>query len=127
MGNHNILITNPKGERTKKFAEDISLNEAKNWLYEFGPAPIGWQYQITNSARKKKYSPDHILLMGYAKNGEFVASTKANHKTNSGWYTVKMAKRDLRKQGASWFTREKVYSDAATNSGQGTRSQEDLG
>ena len=113
MANHNVLITNPQGERKYHFHENVTRKEATAFIEEYGPAPIGWSYQIYNFNRKKRINPEHILIQGFTKDGEFIASTEARHKTNNGWYSVKMAKRDLRKQGASWFTQEKIY--AVTN------------
>ena len=85
-------------------------------MEEYGPAPVGWMYQITNLNRKKRTLPECILLTGFSKDGSFVAQTKARHKTNNGWYSVRMAKRDLRKQGASWFSQEKVWQDGEDKS-----------
>ena len=117
MANHNVLITNPQGERRNQFHENVSLDDAKDWLEEFGPAPIGWNYQIINTARKKRKQVDHILVQGFGKEGNMIASTRARHRTNYGWYTVRMAKRDLRKLGASYFTQEKVWPDDNTKAG----------
>lgn len=110
MGNYNIVITNPKGEQSLKLAENNTMEYCKKWYEEFGPAPIGWNYQIKNMNKKPREYPDHILIQGFGKDGSFITSTKARHKTNNGWYSVRMAKRDLRKQGASYFTQEKVWN-----------------
>lgn len=110
MGNHNILIINPKGVRRLQFAEDVSRNECTEWLYEYGPAPIGWHYQIVNNNKKKRLHPDFILVQGFNAENQLVDQRKAKVKHNNGrWYSVRMAKRDARKQGAIWFTREKIW------------------
>lgn len=114
MGNHNILITNPQGERRHQFSENTSRDECVSWLKEYRPAPIGWSYQIVNLNRKKRKLPEHILVQGFTKEGEFIDQLKANHQSNFGWYTVKMAKRDLRKRGAHYFTRDKVWPNETT-------------
>jgi len=110
MGNHNVLKTNPTGDRSNAFPENVTRDQCVEWLKTYGPAPKGWHYQITNSNRdKKRKHPEHVLVTGFAKDGTFVNHVEARHKTNDGWYTVRMAKRDLRKQGASWFTTEKKW------------------
>lgn len=109
MGNHNVLITKPSGEWRHEFPENVTREEADKWLKTYGPAPQGWKYQIVNLNKPKKVNPDSVLVQGFSKDGEFIASTHARHKTNNGWYSIKDAKRDLRKQGASFFTTEKVY------------------
>jgi hypothetical protein len=114
MGNHNILITNPKGERKHQFADNVSLDKCKDYLEEFGPAPIGWHYQIINANKKKRTYPKYILLQGYKDTDdgsyELVDTRKARVKMNSGrWYSMKRAKKDARAQGATWFTREKIW------------------
>lgn len=109
MGNYNILVTNTQGDRHLKFQENVPMDDCKKWLEEYGPAPVGWMYQIKNCNKKERVYPDHVLIQGFSKDGQFIASVKARHQTNYGWYTVRMAKRDLRKQGASYFTQEKVW------------------
>lgn len=111
MGNHNILITDPKGVRRHQFLENQTMDACKKWLLEYGPAAIGWNYQLINTNKKRRNFPEHILVTGFSKDGEFINQIKARHKTNYGWYTVRMAKRDLRKQGASYFAQEKVWED----------------
>ena len=109
MGTHyNILITNPIGVRTYLFIDPVSLDICKEWRATYQP-PKGWFYQTINLQRKVRLKFDHILITGFTPSGEFIAQVEAGHKTNNGWYSVKMAKRDLRKQGASWFKREKVW------------------
>jgi len=125
MGNFNVLITNPQGERSHHFHENVTRSTASKWLFEYGPAPIGWQYQIVNLNKKPRKQTDHILIQGFSKDGDLVGQVKARQKTNYGWYTVRMAKRDLRKQGASYFTQEKVW-DHATETGNGAASEGDV-
>ena len=116
MGNHNILITNPQGERRHQFIENTSRDECRDWLIEYGPAPIGWNYQLINLNKKKRKYPECVLVQGFTQYGELVEQRKARVHTSRGWYTVRMAKRDLLKMGASYFTKEKVWQDAADKS-----------
>jgi hypothetical protein len=111
VGNHNILITKPNGERRNQFVENLTLDECKDWLNKHSPAPIGWNFQVINLNKKKRNYPLGILITGFSKDGTFIDQTMARHKTNYGWYTVRMAKRDLRKKGASYFAQEKVWDD----------------
>lgn len=113
MGNHNVLITNPKGERVHQFRDNVSLDQCKEWIEEFGPAPIGWHYQIINLNKKPRKYPDYILLKGYDAEGELKDIRKVGVKHNRGWYTPKKGKRDGRRQGAIWFSREKVWGEKA--------------
>lgn len=119
MGNYNVQITNPKGETRKEFAENVSLKEAHKWLRMYRPAPIGWKYEVVNvvnpDQRKRKY-PDHLLVHGFKVNEEgeleLIDSRKARVRHNNGrWYTKKMAKRDSRALGATYFTQEKVWNN----------------
>lgn len=120
MGNHNILITNPKGERKHQFAENVRMEECKEWLQEYGPPPLGWKYQIVNLNKRNRVYPEYILLMGYKDNDEgyeLVDTRKARVKNNKGgWYTMRRAKKDARMQGATWFTREKIWKNGHENS-----------
>lgn len=109
MANHNVLITNPQGDRRYQFVENVSLYEAKDWLTEYGPAPIGWKYQVVNLNKRRRTYADHVLITGFNTEGEFVDQRKARVPTNHGWYTPRMAIRDMRARGASWFTREKIW------------------
>jgi hypothetical protein len=118
MGNYNVLITNPLGERSLVFTEGVSQDSAKKWLVDHPPAPVGWHYQMRNTDRKKRRMPESILVTGFTKDGDYVGQMHCNHKTNFGWYTVKMAKRDLRAQGAHRFLREKVWSNGHATEGQ---------
>lgn len=117
MGNHNILITNPKGERRHQFIENQLMRVCRDWMDVYGTAPIGWNYQIVNLNKKARKNLDHILIRGYGPNREtgdieLLDERKARVKHNNGrWYTPRMAKRDARAQGAIWFSREKVYEE----------------
>jgi hypothetical protein len=117
MGNHNVLIVNPKGERRHQFAENVSLDVARDFIHEYGPAPIGWHYQIVNLNKRKRRLPDHVMVFGLkavADTNEVVIvdERKARVKHNNGrWYTPRMAKRDARAQGAQWFVTKKVWDD----------------
>lgn len=114
MGNHNILITNPKGESRQQFVEDVTRDQCKEWLDEFGPPPIGWFYQIVNHNKNVRKHPEYILIQGFKEeDGKIVLvdQRKARVMHNNGrWYTPRMAKRDARVQGAEWFTREKIWN-----------------
>lgn len=112
MGNHNVLITNPKGGRRYQFPETVSLDVCRDFLIEFGPAPIGWHYQIVNLNKRKKKNPEYVLIQGFDEDNTLVDQRKTRVRHNNGrWYTPRMAKRDARKQGAIWFTREKVFKE----------------
>jgi len=110
MGNHNVKITNPKGEWRYHFAEPVTLYVAKDFLTKYGPAPIGWQYQVVNLNKKRRKYADYIVITGFDTQGDFVDQRKARVQTSNGWYTPRMAIRDMRALGASWFCREKVYT-----------------
>jgi hypothetical protein len=102
------------GQPQHQFADNVSLDKCKDYLEEFGPAPIGWHYQIINANKKKRTYPKYILLQGYKDTDdgsyELVDTRKARVKMNSGrWYSMKRAKKDARAQGATWFTREKIW------------------
>lgn len=112
MGNHNVQITNPDGQKRLYFEENATRDICEEVYKHLCPIAKGWNVQIVNLNRKNhQLKPDYILVIGKDKDGNFISTTKAGHKTNFGWYTVKMAKRDLRKQGASYFTTEKVWED----------------
>ena len=109
MGNYNILITNPQGERRHQFVDNTGMRECNKWLEEYGPAPIGWFYQLVNLNKKPRIRPDHILICGFNPEGDFVGSVKCHQYINGHWFSPKQAKDTLRKQGAITFTREKVW------------------
>lgn len=109
MGNHNVEIINPQHEKTRHFEENKSLQECQKFMKEIGNPPKGWVYQIINTVKKDVSKPEFILVQGFTKDGVLVGQTRAGHRSNWGWYTVKMAKRDLRRQGATYFTRENIW------------------
>lgn len=110
MGNHNIEIVDPKGGKKLVFPEDVLLQECKEWLSEYRPAPIGWHYNIVNHNKKPRKYPDYVMMLGFDPDGKLVDERKARVRTNHGrWYTPRMAKRDARAQGASFFIRQKVF------------------
>lgn len=112
MPNHNILITNPQKEQSFQFRENVTREECEEFVRKYVPVAKGWSYQIVNLNRKNHTpNPDWVVVTGISKDGEFIHSLKAGHKTNNGWFTIKMAKRDLRRQGASFFVLEKVWCD----------------
>lgn len=115
MANHNVLITNPQGERRHEFVDNRTRAECQSWMTVFGPAPIGWKYQIINLHKNERKYPNHIEITGYKLNEEgeeeVVDVRKARFQHNNGhWYTPKQAKKDARGQGAQWFKRKKVFA-----------------
>lgn len=112
MGNHNVLITNPKGEKRLQFSEDTSRWSCKKWLEEYGPAPIGWFYQIINNNKNKRKHPLYTILKGLDIEGEVVDIRKARIKlNNNSWYTLRRAKRDSKRLGSITFKREKIWEE----------------
>lgn len=116
MGHHNVLITNPQGERRHQFEENVSMQECRDWMNQFKPAPKGWLFQIVNLGKKPRVYPDHIIIRGFKYNEQggmvHVEDRKARILYNNGrWYTPRMAKRDARAQGAVQFTRIKVWAE----------------
>ena len=126
MGNHNVEITNPDGKSHLYYLENTTHDYCRKFLVEYGPAPIGWRYRIVNVNKKIRPRPEHTLIQGFKRNEEggfnFVASKKVFVQTNGHWYTPKMAKRDLRKMGAEWFTREKVWKQESCDAQTGTET-----
>jgi len=112
MGNHNIQIMDPKGNKKLHFPEDTSFKECRKWLVEFGPAPIGWHYNIVNHNKKPRKYPAYIRLLGFDLKGKLIDERKARVEMNDGkWYTVRKAKRDARALGANVFVKQKVWQD----------------
>lgn len=112
MGNYNILITNPSGGRRHQFAENQGMRECKDWMEEFGPAPIGWAYQIVNMNKRPEKLLDHVEIKGYKEDGTIVGTYRAN-KLEDGVRSLspKEAKKTLRALGAVYFTRNKVWEN----------------
>jgi hypothetical protein len=112
MANWNVRITNPKGEERNHFPVNHSKEGCEKWIEEYGPAPIGWKYELVNTRPNRRKYPLYTLLRGFDAGGDLVDERKTHIKHNNGrWYTPKMAKRDARMQGAIWFKREKVWSN----------------
>ena len=111
MGNHNILVTNPKGTRTYVFADNLTRRECQDHLDEIAPAPIGWYYQIVNLNKKPQRRPLYTLIQGFTRDGELVGQRKAHIHYADRWEAPKRVKRELRALGAVSFSREKVWEE----------------
>lgn len=117
MANHNILIKNPRGDRSLQFVDNRTMKECRYWLEEYGPAPIGWFYQIVNMHKRNRKYPLYTLIQGFDVDNNIIDQRKANVKTNGGWYSVKDAKRDARRvayaqgKAIAYFTREKIWKE----------------
>lgn len=86
------------------------MRECKDWLEEYGPAPIGWFYQIVNLGKTPRRRPEYTNLIGFDKDDNVVDTREVHVRHNNGrWYTPKMGKRDARALGAVWFIQEKVW------------------
>lgn len=112
MGNYNVLITNPQGERRHYFHENVGMDEAKKFLREYGAAPIGWFYQLVNLNKQKHYKLKEISVLGYTEDGSFKDERKAGIKMNDGkWYRPRHAKRDIRSYYNTQIDLEKLFKE----------------
>lgn len=115
MPNYNIFITSPKGDRRYEFHENKTMDECKKWVDTYGPAPIGWKYQVVNRNKTPRRRPLYTVLHSWVLNDgnlEYFDNRKVFVQLNDGsWYTPKRAKQDLRAMGATKFQREKVWEE----------------
>lgn len=116
MGNHNVQVTNPKGARNYVFLDNQTLDVCQKWLRETAPAPIGWTYEVVNLNKKVRKQPQYILITGWKDTPEgpdgykVVGQRRAKTRmTNGQFLTGKMARRQLKAEGAMWFTHDKIW------------------
>lgn len=114
---YNVQIRSPSGDTEMALKEEVSLDDAKLLRKEFRKDALkGWSYTIINTQPRARKHLEHVVVNGFDRKGSLVDKRLARVKTNQGWYTPRMAKRDMRALGASWFTRENVYEEIPAKS-----------